>query len=259
MAGGPVIRSDKVLERFNRAAPSYDREALLQRAMAWRLAQLSRRCSIRRGLWADLGSGTGHLAAALEAAHVGQRVIRLDGSAAMLNSHPRGTRTLRHDLSSGLPDWPEPPQLLVSGFVLHWLPDPVLQLRRWVDALPKGGWLVLAVPIDGSFPQWHQAARDAGQVCTALTMPVREHLMAALPDGTVQRDECLTFTQRAASPLRLLQPMSSIGASVTNGGRLSPGQWKAVFRAWPQADASPRSALTRFALTWRMWVLMVKR
>ena len=78
--------------------------------------------------------------------------------------------------------------------------------------------------------------------------------MAALPDGVVERDECLSFTQHAANPLRLLRPMSSIGASVTNGGRLSPGQWKAVFQAWPQAD-SPKG----FALTWRMWVLMVKR
>ena len=88
MAGGPVIRPDQVLERFSHAAPTYASEALLQRAMAWRLAQLSRRCAIRRGLWADLGSGTGHLAAALEVAHPGQQVIRLDGSAAMLNSHP---------------------------------------------------------------------------------------------------------------------------------------------------------------------------
>jgi len=254
MAGGPVIRPDQVLERFSRAAPTYAGEALLQRAMAWRLAQLSRRCSIRRGLWADLGSGTGHLAAALEVAHPGQQVIRLDGSAAMLNSHPHGTHTLRHDLSRGLPDWSEPPQLLASSFVLHWLPDPAQQLRRWVDALPKGGWLALAVPVDGSFPQWQHAARAANQTCTALSMPVREQLIEALPDGVVQRDECLSFTQRAASPLRLLRPMSNIGASVTNGGQLSPGQWKAVFRAWPQADAS-----AGFALTWRMWVLMVKR
>ena len=154
MAGGPVIRSDQVLERFNRAAPTYESDALLQRAMAWRLAQLSRRCSIPRGLWADLGSGTGHLAAALEAAHPGQQVMRIDGSAAMLNNHPYGVHTLRHDLSRGLPDWREPPQLLASSFVLHWLPDPAQQLQRWVDALPQGGWLALAVPLDGSFPQW---------------------------------------------------------------------------------------------------------
>ena len=254
MAGGPVIRPDQVLDRFSRAAPTYAGEALLQRAMAWRLAQLCRRCSIPSGIWADLGSGTGYLATALEAAHPGQQVIRLDGSAAMLNSHSRGARTIRHDLSRGLPDWPEPPQLLASSFVLHWLPDPAQQLRRWVNALPEGGWLSLAVPVDGSFPQWQQAARDAGQACTALTMPVRAQLMAALPDGVVQRDECLNFTQHAANPLQLLRPMSSIGASVTHGGRLSPGQWKAVFRAWPQAHACPG-----FALTWRMWVLMVKR
>ena len=254
MAGGPVIRSDQVLERFNRAAPTYASDALLQRAMAWRLAQLSQRCPIPRGLWADLGSGTGHLAAALEAAHPGQRVMRIDGSAAMLNNHPNGVHTLRHDLSRGLPDWPEPPQLLVSSFVLHWLPDPVLQLRRWVEALPKGSWLVLAVPIDGSFPQWQQAAQKASQNCTALTMPVRDQLMAALPDGVVQLEQCLSFTQHAANPLKLLRPMSNVGASVTNAGQLTPGQWKAVFRAWPQSDQSPR-----FALTWKMLILMVKR
>ena len=48
MAGGPVIRPDQVLERFSRAAPTYAGDAQLQRAMAWRLAQLSRQCSIRR-------------------------------------------------------------------------------------------------------------------------------------------------------------------------------------------------------------------
>ena len=254
MAGGPVIRSDQVLERFSRAAPIYASNALLQQAMAWRLGQLSRRYAIPRGLWVDLGSGTGHLAAALEACHPGQQVMRIDGSDAMLQSHPSGTSTLRHDLSGGLPDWPEPPQLLASSFVLHWLPDPEQQLRTWVDALPEGGWLALAVPVDGSFPQWQQAARAANQACTALTMPVREQLIAALPNGVVQREQCLSFTQRAANPLRLLRPMSSIGASVTNGGRLSPGQWKAVFRAWPQSDHS-----TGFALTWRMLILMVKR
>ena len=87
MAGGPVIRPDQVLERFSRAAPTYAGEALLQRAMAWRLAQLCRRCSIPSGIWADLGSGTGYLATALEAAHPGQQVIRLDGSAAMSVSY----------------------------------------------------------------------------------------------------------------------------------------------------------------------------
>ena len=195
MAGGPVIRSDQVLERFNRAAPTYASDALLQRAMAWRLAQMSRRCSIPRGLWADLGSGTGHLAAALEVAHPGQRVIRIDGSAAMLNNQPNGVHTLRHDLSRGLPDWPEPPQLLASSGCTGCRPTQpassgLMRCRR--------GWLALAVPVDGSFPQWQQAARDAGQACTALTMPVREQLMAAVPDGAVQRDQCLSFPTRAS-------------------------------------------------------------
>ena len=85
-------------------------------------------------------------------------------------------------------------------------------------------------------------------------MPARDQLIAALPDGIVQLEKCLSFTQRALNPLQLLRPMSSIGASVTNGGRLSPGQWKAIFRAWPKPNQQ-----RRFALTWKMLILMVQR
>ena len=41
-----MIRSDHVLERFSRAAPTYENDAVLQQAMAWRLAQLTCRLPI---------------------------------------------------------------------------------------------------------------------------------------------------------------------------------------------------------------------
>ena len=180
--------------------------------------------------------------------------MRIDGSAAMLNKQPNGVQTLRHDLSRGLPDWSEPPQLLASSFVLHWLPDPAQQLRGWVDALPEGGWLALAVPVDGSFPQWQQAARNAGQVCTALTMPVREQLMAALPGW-----------RGATGGVPELHPTrrQSTAAAATDEQHWGFRHQRRPALPRPVEGRVPGLAPGRsspgFALTWRMWVLMVKR
>ena len=53
--------SQRVVERFGRSADRYDGAANLQRSMARQLAERCRRQSIPRGLWVDLGSGTGLL------------------------------------------------------------------------------------------------------------------------------------------------------------------------------------------------------
>ena len=68
----PVIAPDDVLKQFSGAADRYNSAARLQEGMAWRLAGHCRHLLIPRGLWVDLGSGTGRLADALEATHPGQ-------------------------------------------------------------------------------------------------------------------------------------------------------------------------------------------
>ena len=64
---------DRVLSRFGAAAGNYDAAAMLQRAVAWRLAGHCKRIGVPRGLWVDLGSGTGNLADALEPITQGKR------------------------------------------------------------------------------------------------------------------------------------------------------------------------------------------
>ena len=76
-----------VLHGFSEAAATYNDIAMLQRAVAHRLAGHCSRLDIAPGFWVDLGSGTGLLADALEANHPGQRVLRVDGSASMLKRH----------------------------------------------------------------------------------------------------------------------------------------------------------------------------
>jgi malonyl-CoA O-methyltransferase len=254
MGREPVITPEDVLKEFSGAADRYNRAARLQEGMAWRLAGLCRHLPIPRGLWVDLGSGTGRLADALEVTHPGQSVLRVDGSAAMLQQQQASATTLQWDLSRGLPPWPQQPQLLSSSFALHWLPNPVQSLRAWIQSLQPGSWLVLAVPVEGSFPQWHAAAAAAGEHCTALPLPVGKDLTATIPPEMVQRHQLLQFSQTASSPASLLKPMIEIGAGSTTANRLPPGAWRRIFKAWPKANIP-----NRFALSWRIQLLILSR
>ena len=254
MASDPLISTGRVLDSFGGAADRYNSAAGLQQSMAWRLAGNCSRLPIEKGLWVDLGSGTGCLADALEQTFPGQMILRLDGSIAMLHRQRPGTRTLLHDLSRGLPSWPERPQLLASSFALHWLPDPALKLRQWLEALSFGGWLAVTLPVQGSFPEWQRAADQAGERCSALSLPERTELLSAIPSAAIQLDHCLNITQTAAHPKDLLKPMLTTGACVTQGGGLSTAGWRKLFRAWP-VDPETGDAM----LSWRILFVILKR
>ena len=254
MAPDPLISTGRVLDAFGSAADRYDCAAGLQRDMAWKLAGDCRGLPIKKGLWVDLGSGTGCLADALEETFPGQMVLRLDGSIAMLGRQRSGTRTQLHDLSLGLPSWPERPQLLASSFALHWLPDPALRLRQWLEALSPEGWLAVTLPIQGSFPEWQKAADQAGERCSALSLPGRSELLSALPSAAIHQERCLNITQTAPHPKNLLKPMLMTGACVTRGGGLSTAGWRRLFRAW-HVNAASGDAM----LSWRILVLILKR
>ena len=243
--------SQRVMERFGRSADRYDGAAKLQRAMARQLAERCRREAIPRGLWVDLGSGTGLLADDLERLHPGQTVLRLDGSDAMLRRHQPSAQTSCVDLNQPLPEWSAAPVLLGSSFVLHWLTDPARCLQHWFERLDQGGWLILAVPVAGSFQQWHQAADRAGLPCTALSFPAVDELLDVLPGAAVRHQRLHRFSRRAQRPLELLRPMNTIGAGSSRHAPLRPGQWRRLARAWPDTGTP--------TLTWHVLSLMLKR
>ena len=244
----------QVLSGFGQAATRYDNLAILQRSVAERLAGLCSRTPIPRGLWVDLGSGTGLLADALEARHPGQPVLRIDGCAEMLKLHPRQAATALVDLNKGLPEWSADPMLLASSFTLHWLPTPDEVLRHWFDRLGPDGWLALTVPIAGSFPQWRLAAEIAQVPCTALPFPEARALIRKVPATAVQNKIILKLSQRADHPIRLLKPISAIGAGSTPAPSLNPAAWRRLCRAWPRP--SDRDTVT---LTWHVLLLLLKR
>ena len=150
-----------VISNFGKSSCQYNNSAFLQKLYANKLVEYCSKQPIKPGLWVDLGSGTGFLADALEETNPHQEVIRVDGSQHMLQKHDSNKQTELFDLSYGLPNFKESPTLIASNFALHWLPKPHETLEEWFNALAPQGWLAIALPVKGSFPEWHEAAKNA--------------------------------------------------------------------------------------------------
>ncbi|WP_259731731.1 methyltransferase [Synechococcus sp. CS-1325] len=245
MAGDRVMGTaaipDQVRASFTRQAASYEREASLQRGVAWRLARLCRALPLVEGPCADLGAGTGLLSRAIAKQRPGLELLRLDVCPALLQ---RGLDadavdpaspppTLSWDLNQGLPPELGQAALLASSFALHWLEHPAEQLEHWCRMLRPAGWLVLALPTAGSFPQWHQAAAGAQVACTALPLPEAADLIG-VAEGYLRlhRLQRLRFSRRAASGLSFLRRISGLGAGASPMPGLAPGEWRRLEAHW---------------------------
>ena len=246
--------SKQVLSNFEQAASTYNGQAELQRAVAWRLARQCAQQPIPTGLWVDLGSGTGLMADALEACNPDQAVLRVDGCPEMLKHQHNTSSSQLWDLNLGLPSWPTPPSLLASSFALHWLSNPQARLKEWLAALTPGGWLALALPVQGSFPEWHQAAATAGVSCTALPFPSQESLLEVLPSNSISYQQLHQFTQESPEVFQLLRPMRQMGSQASPCPAMGVGNWRQLKQAWPRCQNSGGAQLT-----WLIQLLLIQR
>ena len=249
----PTTWQDRVLRGFDRAAERYDRSAQLQCSVAWRLAQLCRREGIPEGLWVDLGTGTGHLAKALEHLHPDRTVLRVDGSRAMLRGHPDHAEVLQWDLATGLPDWREAPTLLASSFCLHWLPEPQRVLQQWIQRLSPTGLLAVALPVEGCFPQWQESARRCGVRCTALPFPSSDALLNNIPKQQLRLARQVTYTMASPSLPLLLKPLRRIGAGTSPQSPLPLRDWRRLEQGW-----NDRRNDGQLRLTWVIQLLLIR-
>lgn len=265
----PLPFRDRVLRSFGRRASDYDRNALLQRAVAWRLARLCRDLGLPSGPVADLGAGSGLLSRYLleHRCDLRQRPpLQLDLCRELLDVNPLVDRTqaaggeggsaaqaqgLIWDLNRGLPASLRQASLLVSSFALQWLEAPPSQLHHWCLRLRSGGWLALAVPTSGSLPQWRRAAIEADVPCTALDLPGADALLTAVgaADLTICRHQRLRFTRPRQGGLRTLRQLHRLGAGCSRQAPLGPSQLRRLLACWP-----PESPLT-----WEVLLLIGRR
>ena len=242
-----------VLRNFDAAAPRYNNNAELQKKIAWELANLCSKQSIAKGIWLDLGSGTGLLAESLEHLNPDQSVLRIDNSKAMLDLHTHTNQKRVWDLNNGLPHLSEAPKLIASSFVLHWLINPTERLTEWFNTLGNGGLLAVSIPIKGSFPEWYQAAQKADVPCTALSLPLQESLIQTFSPKNIQHNQLVYITQKASNVTSLFKSIVKVGAQTSQESSLKIGEWKRLQKAWAVSKNKEVS------LTWVIQLLLVKK
>lgn len=232
-----VPYGERVRRRFGRRADHYERHALLQRAVAWRLGRLCRDLPLPAGPAADLGAGTGLLSSALVQHHPALQAsppLQLDLCPELLARNPWPVRQ-QWNLEAGLPERLRGAALLASSFALQWLEAPAQQLTDWCRNLAPGGWLALAVPTAGSFPQWRHAASLAAVRCTALPLPPADQLLASAAAAGLQPRIArrLRFSRPHQGGLAALRQLRQLGADASRQPPLSPGQLRRLLAHWP--------------------------
>ncbi len=234
--------SDQVRQRFARRAHRYDQQALLQRSVAWRLAGLARDLPLPPGPCADLGAGSGLLSRALLQRRpdlADRPPLQLDLCPELLARNPLavaapGGPLPAWDLNDPLPPCLAGAALLASSFALQWLERPAASLGHWCEQLAPGGWLLLALPVAGSFAAWHQAASAAAVPFTGLSLPPAQDLIAAAaPWLELSPPQRLRFSRPGCDGLATLRLLSGLGATASRLPPLSAGQLRRLLRHWP--------------------------
>ena len=246
--------SSVVLKNFSNAAINYENKASVQKSFAFRLAKICSQKSIPSGLWADLGSGTGFLAEELEKVFPGEKLIRVDISQRMLDLHSPHSSVEKWDLNLGLPHWDSSPNFLASNFALHWLKNPPQRLREWFNAIQKDGWLAICLPIEGSFPEWKQAAKNAGVKFTALNFPEKTSLLKEISIENIKYQKVEVFTQQEKCIKNLFHPILKTGAQTSNKELIQFKDIKKLLRSWPINHTSGT-----FDLTWCIQIILIKK
>lgn len=121
----------------------------------------------------DMGCGPGELTAELARRWPGAVVHGIDSSPEMIGAARQSARRPDGADAAGPPlsfeladvrDWRPATDIdvLVSNAVLHWVPDHLELLPRWVGWLPGGGWLAFQLP--GNFSQpLHAVLREMAE------------------------------------------------------------------------------------------------
>ncbi|HJN33305.1 MAG TPA: SAM-dependent methyltransferase, partial [Prochlorococcus sp.] len=109
-------------------------------------------------------------------------------------------------------------------------------------------------PVQGSFPQWHQAAATAGVSCTALPFPSQASLLEVLPSDAIRHQQLHQFTQESPEVFQLLKPMRQIGAQASPCPAMGVGNWRHLKQAGPRCQDSGNAQLT-----WLIQLLLIQR
>jgi malonyl-CoA O-methyltransferase len=165
MAEPHLLDRTQMRRAFDRAAPDYDRHAVLQREVAARMAERLELVKLRPELILDAGCGTGYAFDTLRSRYPDARVIGLDIAFNMLvEAKKKRPKTLLGQLSSVLKLSPQSSvlgplicgdvdhlpikssniPLIWSNLALQWVNNLEATFREWLRVMAPGGLLMFS-------------------------------------------------------------------------------------------------------------------
>lgn len=218
-----------VVQRFNRAAGTYDRYARVQTRLAESLMEMNRRATPPRRIL-EMGCGTGLLTTRLREAFPEASLWASDAAPLMLDA-------ARLKITSGenhffvwdaeKPLWPAslpqaPFDLVASNALVQWFPDLRAHFQGCADLMRSGGSLWVSGFLDDNLPELRNSLQAIGLPAPARIGHAAEAVQAAAEDaGLILKtwkgmDERENFDKAGT----LLQTLARLGA--TGGGSEKP-------------------------------------
>ncbi len=148
-------RKTTIAHAFGKARGTYRLNGDLQKRVAKELCR--KFAPFPAGSWLEIGCGTGFLTEELLSFNP-EKLFANDICDQMGTALPQDERI--HFLPGDGEKLPLPAvSMIASSFALQWFSEPIETLKKWSGACKK---LIIALPIDPSFADWEQVAREEG-------------------------------------------------------------------------------------------------
>ncbi|MGB6241671.1 MAG: methyltransferase [Castellaniella sp.] len=236
----------RLAQRFDAAAPEYERYAGVQPAVADHLlACITEQTLPPAPRILEIGCGTGLLSRKLAARFPDATWTITDLAPAMLEQARRslrlnqGARFLIMDGEHPEPSLADPGfDLICSSMVVQWFSAPAQGMARLAGLLAPGGCLAVAVPVEGTWTEWRAAHRSLGLRPAMIPLPSAACLQAphAAFQATVHTQR---YIEACDSGLDFLRRLRGIGATAPRPGSqpMTVSQLRRVCAAFEQAGA----------------------
>ncbi len=204
-----------IAQRFDEAAPHYDKAATLQAQVAERLIAWTQTPKLPHNAL-DIGSGTGFVSQQLMRRWPMASLSALDISPSMLRAAQKKIRDLKIISGDAAPmDPAEKFDVVFSSMALHWLAQPLDVLKLWQGWLNPDGRLYVALLTEGSFKEWRDLCCASGLTDGLWPMP-STHFADDLATR-VQRD-LISISYPSAS--EFLHRLKNTGAATARPGHV---------------------------------------
>jgi len=211
------MNKNKVAARFNRAAQTYDRHAVLQKTLGNHLLERAAKQKLEPVSILDLGCGTGFFTNKLSEAFPCAKILGVDIADKMIALAQAKYQTNNLEFMHADADNLSPAKydLIFSNCVLQWMPNLKTTFKKIKEILGKNGALFFASFIDGTLQELQNTWKEIddrqhiNKFATPIEIKNTLHQMRFVDISL----ECCPIKLKFNDLMELVQYLRNIGAN----------------------------------------------